>query len=723
MKEIHLQAQNKIKAYKKIKIIISSGKIRQTAKLKKGEDLNEFALITNLYRLKTNKEGKYESLTQNFLANPFFLKLIYRSLKQQQYNYKASKSQYMYKSILSDILFKDIATKIKRNNFKFKRSQKKKIPKYGNLFKNAKAIHLSIQNELVEKILFLLLHQIFIAKEKIFYASAHGFIFNRSIHTTMWQLKQSWNGINWFFTVELKAMDQKKKLLFIQKTLQKKIKDRRFLDIIKNCIQVTQQNSSFTQNVSLPSKVINQNLFSLLSHLYLQEVDVYVETYVLPKYNKLKNLMSYDFYVKKENKITLKLYRRDLSFSKHRIRSSKVEKKIKVKYIRHVNLIIMGSYSNKVLIQLLKENLLFFLKSNLHVNLINKQAKCINAYSSRIKLLGFWFLTSLTGGVKEKKQTLQPNRKVRLQKIFFLKKKVEKQYRYFLIKKFKKLHFIKSSAFYTKNLKAILQNIFMDENTRFAPQMVSHRFLQSLLWHVTAKENAVLSELHLYTATKTIAKKTERGLNFDIKNKAFFFFFKKILHKKKVSYSRILYTTYKLLKQNKKNQIYNIFKNGFILQKFIKNLKKSKIKSKIIRAYIKKIYILCIKKNLKKRKEISMQHYPLIFADIKTIKLLLVQEKFITEHQTPQKQKYLTQQKDAYIIWVLNQKIINILFFYRQVENFSELKTIISYFGKASLLKTLAYKHKINSMRAVYCAYKFFIQKIQKFTLKITRKK
>jgi len=126
MKEIHLQAQNKIKAYKKIKIIISSGKIRQTAKLKKGEDLNEFALITNLYRLKTNKEGKYESLTQNFLANPFFLKLIYRSLKQQQYNYKASKSQYMYKSILSDILFKDIATKIKRNNFKFKRSQKKK---------------------------------------------------------------------------------------------------------------------------------------------------------------------------------------------------------------------------------------------------------------------------------------------------------------------------------------------------------------------------------------------------------------------------------------------------------------------------------------------------------------------------------------------------------------------------------------------------------------------
>jgi len=118
-----------------------------------------------------------------------------------------------------------------------------------------------------------------------------------------------------------------------------------------------------------------------------------------------------------------------------------------------------------------------------------------------------------------------------------------------------------------------------------------------------------------------------------------------------------------------------------------------------------------------------MQHYPLIFADIKTIKLLLVQEKFITEHQTPQKQKYLTQQKDAYIIWVLNQKIINILFFYRQVENFSELKTIISYFGKASLLKTLAYKHKINSMRAVYCAYKFFIQKIQKFTLKITRKK
>jgi len=122
------------------------------------------------------------------------------------------------------------------------------------------------------------------------------------------------------------------------------------------------------------------------------------------------------------------------------------------------------------------------------------------------------------------------------------------------------------------------------------------------------------------------------------------------LHKKKVSYSRILYTTYKLLKQNKKNQIYNIFKNGFILQKFIKNLKKRKIKSKIVRAYIKKIYILCIKKNLKKRKEISMQHYPLIFADIKTIKLLLVQEKFITEHQTPQKQKYLTQQKDAYII-------------------------------------------------------------------------
>jgi len=110
----------------------------------------------------------------------------------------------------------------------------------------------------------------------------------------------------------------------------------------------------------LPSKVINQNLFSLLSHLYLQEVDVYVETYVLPKYNKLKNIMSYDFYVKKENKITLKLYRRDFSFNKHRIRSSKVEKKIKVKYIRHVNLIIMGSYSNKVLIQLLKENLLFF---------------------------------------------------------------------------------------------------------------------------------------------------------------------------------------------------------------------------------------------------------------------------------------------------------------------------------------------------------------------------
>ena len=365
------------------------------------EITQEFVLeaLNRLKNIKLNKKNKkYIGLTKNFLTDPNFLVLAYLQIKSKPGNLTPSIDNETLDGIDKN-WFINAANKIKDNQYKFKKAKRINIPKVDNSEFRPLTVG-SPRDKIIQKAIALLLTQIYEYEDSVFLDVSHGSRPNRSVHTTLKQIKTKWTGLFWFIETDIEKAFDKINQNVLMNLLDKKIHDQRLKDLIRkmfNTAILTPENFHFKDNNGIPQGNV---LSPLLSNIYLHELDLFMQE-LKKKYDKGSQPTRNEEYFKK---LELSKYERVLSseMQNNRIRSKRRQlfnqgvkpylhdgNFIRIQYVRYVDDILIGVRGPKIVAEKIKMELANWLKSNLHLNLKEKKTKLTYSIGNKIEFLGF----------------------------------------------------------------------------------------------------------------------------------------------------------------------------------------------------------------------------------------------------------------------------------------------------------------------------------------------
>lgn len=254
---------------------------------------------TTLKRLNTigelSKQEKRINGVFRLMENEALWKQAYTNLRTNQ----GAITKGTGEDTLDGFSYKRIKTLIKElqsGNFEFKPVRRTYIPK-----KNGKKRALGIpsgNDKMVQEVMRIILEAIY---EPVFCNNSHGFRPNRSCHTALIQVKETWTGVKWLIEMDIKGFfDNLNHDIMIQ-MLEQKIDDKRFIKLVKNLLKAGFVEEGIYKE-SYSGTMQGGNISPILSNIYLHELDSYMKEYI-QKFNHGKGRASDKEYNRKSNDI------------------------------------------------------------------------------------------------------------------------------------------------------------------------------------------------------------------------------------------------------------------------------------------------------------------------------------------------------------------------------------------------------------------------------------
>lgn len=280
---------------------------------------------------------------------------------------------------------------LKHERFRFSANRRIWIKK-----KNGKKRPLSIPNfkdKLVQEVIRGLLEAYY---EPQFSDNSHGFRPERGCHTALKQIRQQFKAITWYIEGDIKGcfdnIDHNK----LMGILSKKIQDNRLLRLIRNGLQagVVDEWVYERTNSGTPQGGI---LSPLLANIYLNELDNFVETTLIPEWNigdeRCRNPQArqYEYLIKKAKERQDHEELKRLIVERRNIPSKDVNDPNfrRLKYVRYADdflLGFIGSYAEAIEI---KAKLSEFLGTELKLTLSEEKTLITSARRNKAAFLGY----------------------------------------------------------------------------------------------------------------------------------------------------------------------------------------------------------------------------------------------------------------------------------------------------------------------------------------------
>ncbi len=241
------------------------GKVREALR-------NPIDVLNSLKTKACNESYHYERLYQNLYNEEFFL-LAYRNIYASEGNMTAGTDGKTIDGMGMDRIQKLIES-MKNHNYQPNPARRTYIEK-----KNGKKRPLGIpsfDDKLVQEVVRIILESIY---EPTFSNLSHGFRPNRSCHTALEQIQAKFTGTKWFIEGDIHGFFDNIDHAVLVSILRKRIQDEYFIALIWKFLKAGYMEDWTFHNTY--SGTPQESIISpILSNIYLNEFDRYMETYI-----------------------------------------------------------------------------------------------------------------------------------------------------------------------------------------------------------------------------------------------------------------------------------------------------------------------------------------------------------------------------------------------------------------------------------------------------------
>ncbi|MGH8602152.1 MAG: reverse transcriptase domain-containing protein [Gammaproteobacteria bacterium] len=240
---------------------------------------------------------------------------------------------------------------------------------------------------------------------------SHGFRPGRGCHTALMEIKKTWNGTVWFIEGDISDCFGSVDHDILLGILGEKIHDGRFLRLIGNLLKAGYM-EYWRHNATLSGTPQGGIVSPILSNIYLDRLDKYVEKSLLSTHNRKAERRHNQQYLKRMNRANYLEFRKGRRDEAKRLRKETRTMPSRdpddpdyrrLKYVRYADDFILGFIGPRQEAEGIKHQLKEFLRDDLKLKLSGAKTLVTHGRSQAARFLGYEIVTLHDNGKRNRK--------------------------------------------------------------------------------------------------------------------------------------------------------------------------------------------------------------------------------------------------------------------------------------------------------------------------------